>query len=374
MERLRERGWPHALSYDRKQFQISLGPQSGSLLLHNSYPEWLAYPPEERSSALDLIVAPAFEMDEETPRFEDVRERLLPLVRNSCDMALEARAGTAAPAMASLAGPLSVLLAVDQPTSIRILNGDDLARWERSFDAVLECALGNLESRSPCRFKRQEGGFYVSQFEDYYDASRLLLPRLFDQLELRGAPVAVAATRYCVVVAGREDVTALNAMATYVDEGVREATRPISYAPLILENGVWSPFAPDDPHLSAVRALSAKQQIWDYAKQQAALNQEPVGRDLFVGTLDSSWDGDELATWATWTEGVPTLLPRADYLAVTDLKTHLFRRWEDVEAVCGPFEIEEGHVPVRYFVSRWPDRAALAQLAEQFQAPAWGPD
>lgn len=374
MERLRERGWPHALSYDRKEFRIWLGPQAGSLLLHNSYLEWLAYPPEERSSALDLVVAPAFEMEEETQSFGDARERLLPLVRNSCDMSLEGRRPGPAPAVTSLAGPLSVLLGIDQPNSIRLLNSNDLDAWERSFDEVLDCALENLESRSPCRFKREEGGFYVSEFEDCYDASRLLLPRLFGQLELRGAPVAVVATRHCLAVAGRDDVRALNAMAAYVEDGMRDATRPISYAPLILENGLWSPFAPDDPDLSAIRALSARQRIWDYAKQQAVLNDEPAERDLFVATVDSSWDGDELLTWATWTKGVPTLLPRVDYLGVTDLKTYIFRRWEDVEAVCGPFEVEKGHVPVRYFVNRWPDPAAFARLKAEFEAPAWGPD
>jgi hypothetical protein len=266
------------------------------------------------------------------------------------------------------------MLAIDQPTSIRILTEGDLAEWGLSFDTVLESALRNLEPKSPCRFEREDGGFYVSHFEDYYDPSRLLLPHLFAQLQLRGPPVAVAVTRYCVAVAARDDTAALNALAAFVDDELRHATRPISYTPLIFENGAWSPFAPEDPDLAAIRALSAKQWIWDYAKQQAALNEELAEDDLFVGTLDSSWDGDELVTWATWTEGVATLLPRADYLAITDLEMHLFRRWEDVEAVCGAFEAKGDHVPVRYFVNRWPDAAALAHLRREFRAPAWGAD
>jgi hypothetical protein len=374
MARLRERGWPHELTYDRKSSRIFLGAAAGALSLGNVYRDWLTYPPEERTSALDLIVAPVFETAEETPHFEEVRERILPLVRNSCDYALDARTGDALPATASFAGPLSLLLAIDQPTSIRVLMESDLAAWGMSFDAVLKQAIQNLETKSPCRFQREEGGFYVSHFEDFYDPSRLLLPRLFDQLDLRGAPVAIAATRYCVVVAGRDDPEALKAMAAYVDEGVSEASRPISYTPLVLTHGAWSSFSPTEPTLAALRALMRKQQIWDYGKQQDVLNDEPLERELFVAAADSSWDGDELLTWATWTEGVPTLLPRVDYIGVTDLKIHLFRRWDDVEAVCGPFEVEEGYVPVRYLVDRWPTPAEWARLRDDFQAPVWGPD
>lgn len=374
MERLRERGWPHKLSYDRKTFRISLGPEAGALSLYNAYEDWLGYPPEERTSALDLVVAPVFETNEETPSFADVRDRILPLVRNACDYALDAGNGEAPPATARFAGPLSLALAIDQPTSIRMLMESDLAAWGMSFEVVLEEAIQNLESKSPCRFEREAGGFYVSNFEDFYDPSRLLLPRLFEQLELRGAPVAIAATRYCLVVAGRDDPDALNAMAAYVDAGLSDASRPISYTPLILSDGAWSPFSPTEPALADVRALSRKQQIWDYGKQQTALNGEPSEREVFVAAADSSWDGEELVTWTTWTEGVPTLLPHVDYIGVTDLKIHLFRRWEDVEAVCGPFEIEAGHVPTRYFVNRWPPPVEITRLRDEFRAPAWGAD
>lgn len=374
MARLRERGWPHEVTYDRKQFRIWLGPQAGSLMLQDTYPDWLGYPPEERSSALDLVVASAFDTKEEMPTFEEARDRILPIIRNRCDYELEARVQGLAPAAIPFAGPLVLALALDQPSSVRVLQESDLVEWGQSFEAVLDCAVRNLESKSPGRFELKDGGFYVSHFEDYYDPSRLLLPRLFDQLELRGAPVAVAVTRYCLVVAGRDDAKALNAMAACVDAELRDASRPVSYAPLVLEDGAWSPFSPTEPGLAAVRALSAKQLLWDCAKQQGVLNEEISEREVFIATVDSSWHGDELHTWATWAEGVPTLLPRTDYLAVTDLKMHLLRRWEDVEAACGPFEEEEGYVPPRYFVDRWPEPAVLARLRDEFQAPGWAPD
>lgn len=372
--RLRERGWPHTVRYDRKRGLVWLGPQLGSWPIQHRYREWLTYPPEERTSAIDVLVSSAFGIGETLPAFEEARHNLLPLLRNSCDYELEARVTKLRSAIAPFAGPLSLLLAIDRPSSVRILSEGDLATWDQPFEVLRAIAVENLESRSPCRFERQDGGFYVSQFEDYYDASRLLLPRLFDQLDLSGAPVAVAMTRYSVAVAGRDDVAALNAMAAYVDDTLREATRAISYAPLILENGGWTPFVPTDRESAAVRALSRKQQIWDYGKQQEVLNAEPSGREVFVATADSSWQGDQLYTWSTWAKGVPTLLPRVDYLGVTDRKAHMFRRWDDIEDACGPFEIEAGHVPPRYFVDRWPDHAALSRLRRDFQPPEWGPD
>lgn len=375
MAKLAERGWPSPVSYDRKRFAIVVGGKGGTLNLGNLYPDWLTYPKEERESALDLVIAPLFEAPDD-PKLEDVVDQLLPIVRNRCDLSLMRLEDGRGPGVATeaLAGPLSVAVAIDRPTSMAFVNNEQLAEWGLSFSELIDRAVLNLEGRSPCRFERAPEGFYVSQFNDYYDPSRLLLPRLFDQLELRGAPVAVAVSRYCLVVADSDDADQLRAMAAYVDAAMLESNRPISYTPLVLRDGLWRPFAPPAADLVALRNLSAKQLIWDYGKQQQAMEAVSSPREVWVATCDSVRPGGEIVTWSTWAKGVPTLLPRTDYIGLTDQDLNLMRRWEDVEAVCGAFAAEAPHDPVRYFVDSWPDDAALQRLKTEFAAPEWSPD
>ena len=377
MARLAERGWAHAMTYDPKGFSISLGGEGGAMYLHNTFRDWLTYPEAERSVALDLAIGHVLEEKAELD-FEAAQDLLMPLVRNRCDMLLTQRTDQDEDgprlALEPLAGPLCVLVAIDRPHSMSMLNETTLKTWEQPFAHVKELAIRNLESRSPCSFRRAGSGYYVSQFEDFYDASRLLLPRLFDQLELRGAPVAVAVSRSGLIVAGSDDTEGLNAMAAFVEEVMKGETRPISYAPLILDGNVWRPFEPEIPELAPLRVLAATQRLWDYAKQQRVLEDERSRREVFVATADSRFHDGELLSWATWTKGVPTLLPRTDYIAITDLKLHMFRRWEDVEAICGTFQPEESHEPARYFVDRWPDLDALRRLRTEYGAPSWGPD
>jgi hypothetical protein len=164
-------------------------------------------------------------------------------------------------------------------------------------------------------------------------------------------------------------------MAKFVSQAVLSETRPISYAPLAWRNGAWEAFEPHDPALAPVRELAAKQRLWDYQKQTEALEADRSDREVFVAKAEGQYDGDELQTWSSWTRNVPTLLPRTDYIGITDLKLHIYRRWEDVETVCGPFAREPGLYPARYYVDRrWPDASALARLKAEFAPPAWGPD
>lgn len=374
MARLKARGWSGGATYDRKRFEIRVG-DGGVLYLSNTFADWTNYSRDQRQTALDAIVAPLFE-SHDIPDFDTAAPFLLPLMRNQCDIRAMARVDDDMPPLAwrPFAGPLCSILAVDRPASMALVNETTLADWGKSFEDAYEVALGNLESKSPCRFQRWDAGFYVSDFGDYCDASRLLLPRLFDQLDVKGAPVAVAVSRTTLIVSGSEEPDSLNAMAALVTQALEDDSRPISYAPLLLQDGVWCEFRPDDASLAPIRELTARQTLWDYAKQQRALEDERSGREVFIATANSATRDGEVQTWATWTKDVPTLLPRTDYIGITDLSLYLTRSWEDIEAVCGPFATEEGHYPVRFFVDRWPSDDQLARLKQEFSAPSWSPD
>ena len=381
MKRLRRHGWADTMIYDKASFAVVLGGDGGTMYLRNVFNDWLNYRPRDRDAALDLAVRPAFEVKTDQS-FEEVEAHLLPIIRNRAHMeflsldpnwASDDQSGLTA--MGDFCSPLAVLLAVDRPSSMALVTNGSMARWGKSFDDLLALALENLRSRTVVEFELAPEGFFLSRYGDYYDASRLLLPHVFEALPLKGRPVAAPLSRACVAVAGSEDVPALRELAAFIDDAWRDETRPIALAPLILDAGDWRPFEPGDPELADVRSLSVKQRIWDYGGQTGPLQHHlnRLGQDLFVAPLENIFDDERIQTWTSWAEGVPTLAPIADVIALK-LSTgiSLIRRWSDFAALCGPLAVEPNLYPLRYRLTDWPPEAVWEQL-QACEAVSWFP-
>lgn len=368
MERLIARGWTRPIRYDRQRFAIQMEADDSTMFLANIYRDWTTYPDAEQDGALDRAIDYMFELDLDES-YEAVAEHLLPVIRNRTLMNLDRPADQDASAYQGatriFGEQLVTLAAIDRPNSIRLIGSELLALWGRSLEDVLATATENLRARSPCRFNAMDGGFYVSVFEDHHDASRLLLPHLFGLLPLKGAPVVTPIARSCIVVAGRDDPTALAAMARFVENAIQVETRPISFAPMILQDETWSPLEPAPYDPTGLHRLVVHQRLWEYAEQARTLQAHlrAVGRELFASPLEPL-AADGRKTWTRWSQDVSALLPRADTVALTDAAGRtLARRWEDVEAACGPFQPEPGLYPPRYLAERWPAPAAWDRLA-----------
>jgi hypothetical protein len=196
MKRLRERGWPHPLKYDRLKFEIDIGGDENPIYLGNIFRDWLKFPKAERPGQLDNAVAFVFEIGADDS-WNAVSGKLLPLVRSR--LLIESEMGPSK----VLAASLSSVLAIDRESSIATVSDGSLMEWGLTFDEAFVIAMDNLRSRSVSQFEKQDGGFYLSIFGDWHDASRMLLPDLFEGLDLLGDPVAIAIVREGVVVAGR---------------------------------------------------------------------------------------------------------------------------------------------------------------------------
>ncbi|HWU80350.1 MAG TPA: hypothetical protein VN158_09840 [Caulobacter sp.] len=380
----RRLGGQGSTTYEPDGFLIRLGGSDGqgTIFLRNVFQDWRKAPLRERDEILRRAAASAVEMRVTEETFEDVRPFLLPVVRNLSHLVTQRlHASPAQPLLdlegcySSIADTLAVMIAVDRPNSINIVYGQGLKGWGVTLDEALCVALDNLREISPVRFERQASGFYVSEYGDYHDASRLLLPHLFLSLELKGDPVAVVLSRSGVVVAGSEDRDALEAMAAFVETAMADETRPIAYRPLVLRDGAWTRF--DALASPAVTLLQAKQALWDASEQKAVLDSyhERTGRDVYVATLEVLEADGRYPTWAIWTFGVDTLLPCVEVIALNpgDVTAVLPRYWRDVEAICGPFEREPETEPPRYRVCDAPSAEQLARL-EAAERPPWFPE
>jgi uncharacterized protein YtpQ (UPF0354 family) len=382
IERLKARGWRSEAVYDSDRFAIVLADDAGTAFLDTVYKEWCNLPKSERSDHLDRAVAWLFE-PQPSDDFVKVSSSILPVIRNRCQFDNQWRddaEGMKEDFFAGVSKPfcdvMTIALAIDTPSAIQIVSAEVQSRWRRPFDEVLAIATENLRARSPSRFERTDGGFFVSTYEDYYDASRLLLPELFQELPLRGDPVAIAITRSGIVVAGSDDHDALDAMAAFVEAQLEQETRPISYLPLILRQGTWRPCDTDGVNSAAFDRLRARQDLWDYKVQKELLDAqfEGTGRDVFVATLNGVRDGGQIRTWTTWTGAAATLLPEADAVAMVRKSGDqtIVRFWGDIQQQCGPLKAEPNMYPPRYLVEVGPSVASWEHIS-RCEHPAWLP-
>ena len=376
--RLRSLGWSQSIRYVRDDFSLVVGGNAGQFFLGNTFRDWKTYPSHERARQLDQAIALMFEADE--GGFEDVADRLMPVVRNLRDLQSLAIESESDPSLEIwqphqvLVGPLGIILAIDRPHSMALVQASKLEEWGCTFESALDRATVNLVSKSPVRFKRMRESFYVSDYGDLFDSSRLLMPELFRALQLNGEPIAVAISRSCVVVAGSEETLALHAMADFVVRQLPQESRPTSFLPMVLRDGEWRAIDPYSRQLDAIRDLAIREAVWDYGFQTATLEGffKRQQEDVFVAPLEFIMLRGDAHTWTSWTENVAALLPRSEALGVTGTDGRkLFRLWRDVEAVCGAFVEDPRFHPVRYAAPPWPSPEAWNRLSAGFEAPAW---
>jgi hypothetical protein len=237
---------------------------------------------------------------------------------------------------------------------------------------VLAVAMENLKQRPLPQWERQDDGFYLLKTDDGVDIAQLLLPERFATGPWRGAAVAILAARDCLAVAGADEPLALEEMAASMAAHVYEHADPLSYAPMILQDGVWRPFTPPWADLPNVRAMHVYQTMLAYERQAPRVSDRLQGEgrpEAVAPCIVVRGDGID-QTLALWTEPC-CLLPRTD-LVVLRLpdRENLIRNWDDVDAACGGLAAEPGTDPPYYRVAAWPDASTLDVIAEAPE-PAW---
>lgn len=383
IRRAKERSWPHKIEYDREKFCLRSGTDGATFYLENVYGDWIKNDADGKRADVDRVVSTMFEGSLPLD-WESSSSLLLPAVRNrralECQwLATEGKIERAwwDGAFVPLCDSLAIVIAVDRPTSIALIDNRKFGEWNRSFEQLMEHAVLNLRERSPTRFERHPSGFYFSQYGDQYDCSRLLLPELFDLLSLNGDPVAIPVTRDGLVVAGSNDVSALCAMARFVEDVIQESARATAYLPLILRDKAWSVFEAEGPALEPLRDLVAKQALWDYECQRELLQAhcEQTGRDVWVGKIEANKFGSRVYTFSTWTQGVTTLLPRTDAVAINpgEQGSWFIRTWDDFWSVFSDDLVDEGIYPSRFQTPARMTEKKLERLISEFGLPPWLP-
>jgi hypothetical protein len=250
------------LSYDAKRFFVITNNGNGTCL-REPYHEYCRSSVSERRDVIDRIVKSCVSLGESLPsRLADVRDDILPQIRSRTECDLGRLEGELTGTSEShepyqvLAEHLAVTLVWDRPTCMMRITREQLDRWELTFEQALQVACENLLARSDLAFEWIPTGLWASRWEDNYDAARMLLPQVVRRCRVRGTPIVTVATLDSLMVAGSEDLAALEHLCCYTSEEIDSAVS-LSGIPFQLEDGIWTPFVPSEaaesPHLDNAR-------------------------------------------------------------------------------------------------------------------------
>ncbi len=272
--------------------------------------------------------------------------------------------------------PFSTTLLVsvvhDTEHAMQQVSAERMREWGMTPSQVLDVAVDNLRHKASPRFQEMSPGLWCSDYGDYYDAARILLPELAWQLGLAGSPVAMTPNRVCLLLAGDRDERALLAMVAKARDMLASESRPLSGEMLRLEDGRWQPWRPlIDEAALALRRLQAEVLAGDYAAQKQVLDKlhQRREKDVFVAsfTLVEKPDG-RLVSYSVLSKGVDTWLPRTDKVVFVDpdspKATKKIVDWETLDAGLGQHIEVLSFVPPRFHVRKHPSDDMIAALLE----------
>jgi hypothetical protein len=383
---LRAAGETREIRYDPDEFHLVVdGRAEGSddyeeFNLAGPYSDWRAAPRGRRQE--EVVRRYAAGRLFEVPRtFAEVRDRLVPILRHRLRHVvrqLRSRLGELPESQGEpmlyppLAEHLTVGLAIDMPDTIVEVTGGLLGGWGVSADEAMNLARDNLRRMSAGGPRPLAPGVWSSPWYDNHDVSRLVLEDLVRDCEVKGDYVAMVPERHTLLVTGSDDPAGLLVMLRFAEEALRQlGSRPISNIPVRLRHGAWAPYAPDTEHadhpeLKGYQRLRLKERAEDYHEQTELLRRlyEKAGEQVIVsycGRADHEKTGAAF-TFCTWSEYVPNLLPRADYVTFGGIKPGgegeliqvAFADWERVLSVVGGLMQKTDHWPERFRVDSFP--------------------
>lgn len=261
-------------------------------------------------------------------------------------------------------GDLVTVLLWDAPTTMSVVNQAQLEEWGARFNDLLPVAIDNLEDQPHAGWTAVDKRVWTSLNRDDYDGARMLVPGYLDQTGLAGELVVIHPNRNLLIVTAVDDADGIGIACDLALEDL-DAPSPISFQPLVGRDSDWRPLVlpPSHPAHHQWQRLTCMSHEMNYKSLQDPL-QQLVGEDLFVSGFQvvEASDGSYVS-FTTWTEGRPSLLPRADLLGlVTERGEAITADWDAVHRLVGPTMEPTDHYPELWRVMSFPNTAEIARL------------
>ncbi|WP_144127584.1 hypothetical protein [Catellatospora sichuanensis] len=308
----------------------------------------------------------------EDETWEQVRPRLRPVLRAET-FGQGGPLGMVPPLSRAAVPHLRELVVVDRPESMAYVTPPRLDDWQVSADEVFAAARENLQriaERSLSREWPDEGALIrMIDTGDGYFTSLLLAP---------GWLAGIGDAMKAQIVAFVPDVNTvllcpvgeggMPGLFSLIESEFNEATRGVSPVGYVAdERGRVTAYAPPPDHPDHVPARRAQVVLahTEYGAQTRWLSAQYAEHDIdvFVAALIAAARPDEPAiTVTTWTDGIVSLLPEADFVSfVRDGEIWGRVPWREVARLV-ELTPEPLLAPTRYQVGDWPAPEVMKQL------------
>lgn len=186
------------------------GPNTIDVALEEAFARYRAAPQREDEIVADVVADAQARLEDGVSKtsLEDVRADLMPLLKGR----FELRTYGFQPAQTPFPGRLAVLYVVDAEDAFTLVRPEDAERWGTTVAELQELALDNLLAQTnedEPLLCEPSGGQKLCGWasSDGYDAARMLVPELRDQIvEELGGPAAYSVPMENVFIALALDV------------------------------------------------------------------------------------------------------------------------------------------------------------------------
>lgn len=374
----RKLGIQKNLEFHEAEFLVRAG-DDGTIYLENAYRDYCAAPKGDRDALLQRYLA----MLQQQPlpkTFAEARANLMPIVRGR---AMEEMTRLtflingdkdSSTLSAKFSADTVLLLAYDDPDSLRILSQDNLRDWNVTFDVARQAALDNLRDRTEDRFQEFVPGIFMGNWNDSYDTSRILLSDVIFRAHVGANPVVMIPTRGALLVTSTANAEAQLAMIEIALNRYEEEGRIISSRMYRFENGTAVEYIPEDERVRT--KLGRLERIYlaeDYATQKQLLEQhhEKNDVDVFVATCTlmqtKAGDAFSICSWAECDSSLPVTDAIAFAFEHPTTRANTVRpvAWNVVRENFGDMMVEETGYPPRFRVEKFPPISKIESLPEQ---------
>lgn len=326
---------------------------------------------------IKFIDGAAMEGDPVPKDYEEARPSLMPIIRSVGDVGVARLSAERMSEEATAMSPvlhrpfvddLVLGLVCDMPNAMAWVTEDRLTDWNRSFEQVWDDALQNLRALPEAPgWSELAPGVWSGEWGDAYESSRLLLPDLIYRLGVP-EPVAMIPFRNAIVVASAKNPSGVRLLGELVKDSLKDAARWLSFVPLRLHERQWIPHEVPDEDRALFAELRERGRAASYSSQKELLDDmhNADGTGIFVANYQHLQHGDEpVQSYAIWAEGVDTLLPVTELIALKPADTSatpILARWDDVEAAAGELFEATQLMPARVRVRGFPSREVAESL------------
>lgn len=366
MAGMRSAGDTRPMRYDRSEGTIFVGDDN-RIGLHTMFIEHCNLPSDQRDGHLQVMVRAMLPPPPLPEDFADASHDLRPRIWARAMFAQMEM--DKAPPHHPVGSHLVASLVYDFPHSVRTISVDELEAWGVSYYEALEVARDQL-TRDNFMFASIGDCVHCASTGDSYDASRLLLIDLIRRLPVTGIPIAIVPHRDQLLLTGSEDIDGLCLILKLAADGYQQAARPLCPLPLCLDDDQWVDWmtSEDHPLYRDFQDWELKVMMGEYEQQKPQLEQVHGDNKFAASFLAMKKDTGHLFSYGTWSKGVPTLLPKTQFVMFVDTDSNKIvarGRWHRVQSVVGPLMTETDDYPARFFVDAFPSEEQLAAIGDE---------